>query len=190
MNDNTPWAEYLIIGTHTATWFILLLAAIVEFRIDDILRINIGAILLLLPFAYILGMLTDSTIVRPLEPFRKSIKIQAFEGLKTSECKDESIALRSPELYKAYDARIRRVRILGASIFNWPLLALAVIIYYLKISSLGFMAIFTSFTLVIALLGIILCLLSIWAWRGLYRRAYRFRRNACETLFDEIFEYS
>ena len=116
MNFSTPLVEYLVIGTHTATWLIILLAKLFDIPLQVILNIDAAFILLGLPFVYILGILFDEITFRPLNPFRNRILKEVFAS---SICKSELIAFSSQELYAGYEIRVKRIRILGAGIFNW-----------------------------------------------------------------------
>ena len=128
MNFDTPIVEYLIIGAHAMSWLTVLFMALLKIPLDKLTKLEPATVLLALPFAYLIGMLCDSTVQPLLEGPRKRIKAQYFNDKQ--KYKDESIALKSPDLYTAYDARVRRVRILGTAIFNWPLLALSLLLYF------------------------------------------------------------
>ena len=91
--------------------------------------------------------------------------------------KDELIAYSSPELYSAYEVRVRRVRIIGASIFNWPLLGGA-FLFHSEITN-------TAQIIAIIFFSILLSVLSIFVWKGLYRRAYKFRKNSIDVIRGE-----
>lgn len=171
MSFDTPLVEYLIIGSHTAVWIVLLVLFFLGVPLSALSNIDAGVVLLSLPMVYLLGMLVDGIVHYPLEPFRKSIRDSIFEY---ERYKDEFIAYASPELYAAYEVRVRRVRIMGASIFNWPLLGTALLL------NLGFSRPVLSFSVVTS--SLLLCILSVIVWRGLYQRAYRFRRNACDVI--------
>ncbi len=171
MSSDTPFVEYLIIGTHTSVTILLIVLVIFGIPLVSLVDIDAAAIVLLLPFAYLLGMLVDSLVQYPLEPFRKRIRDQMF---KYEEYKDEFIALSSPELYSAYDARVRRVRVLGAAIFNWPFLCIALLL------QLGFTI--TPQTIFVIASSVVLTISSIVTWKSLYSRAYKFRKNACDII--------
>jgi hypothetical protein len=172
VNFDTPLVEYLIIGTHAMSWLTVLLMAFLKLPMSKLTELGPEAVFLVLPFAYLIGMLCDSTVQPLLERPRKHIKANYFGD--EDKYKDELIALKSPDLHAAYDARVRRVRILGTAIFNWPLLAFSLLVY------LGSM--FSLQSLVIVAFGTLFTVLSVIAWRGLYRRAYRYRKNACDVI--------
>jgi len=171
MSFDSPFVEYLIIGTHTSSWVLLMVMFVFRVPLSKLSSVDAAVFLLLLPFVYLIGMLTDSTVYYPLEPFRKKIRDSIIDYDKY---KDEFIAYSSPELYSAYDVRVRRVRIMGAAIFNWLLLGVAILL------QIGFNDVYQSvFVIIITLL---LSLFSAITWRGLYKRAYKFRKNACDTI--------
>lgn len=169
--SDTRFVEYLIIGSHTASWLLLLICALFGIPISKLGDINASLIVVALPFIYLLGMFFDSVSAYLLEPLRRKIRSKIFEYEKY---KDEFIALESPSLYDAYEARIRRVRVIGAAIFNWPLVGITSLLN-LHLTSL------TQF-LFISLGSLVMCLLSILTWRVLYMRAYQFRKNACDVI--------
>ena len=171
MSFDTPFVEYLIIGSHTAAWIVLLFLAIFGIPLSALAGIDAAAVLLLLPFIYLLGMLVDSIVHYPLEPFRKRIRDSIFQY---DNYKDEFIAHSSPELYSAYEVRVRRVRIIGASIFNWPLLGVTALLHVGFTKPVVYVSVIAS--------TLILCILSIIVWGGLYQRAYKFRKNACDVI--------
>ena len=138
-------------------------------------HINATAVLLFLPFVYLFGMLTDSLVQYPLDSSRKRIRDSLF---KYENYKDEYIALQSPELYTAYEVRVRRVRVIGAAIFNWPLLGLALLLH------IGFNNSTPALFVIIGALA--LSLISVAIWRGLYFRAYKYRKNACDVIRENL----
>jgi|SRR6266487_3090844 len=171
MSFDSPFVEYLIIGTHTSSWILLMVMAAFRVPLSKLGSIDAASFLLLLPFIYLIGMLTDSTVYYPLEPFRKKIRDSV---INYENYKDEFIAFSSPELYSAYDVRVRRVRIMGAAIFNWLFLGIALLLH------IGFTQVYQS--VLVITLTLLLSLLSIITWRGLYHRAYKFRKNACDVI--------
>ena len=175
MSFDSPFVEYLIIGTHTSSWILLMVMSAFRLPLSKLGSIDAAAFLLLLPFIYLIGMLTDSIVYYPLEPFRKKIRDSVFEY---ENYKDEFIAYSSPELYSAYDVRVRRVRIMGAAIFNWLLLGVALLL------QIGFSEVYQS--VLVMTLALFLSLLSVITWRGLYYRAYKFRKNACDVIRSGI----
>lgn len=205
MNFDTPFVEYLIIGFHTATWIVILVLAMLGqtlmqllVPIDD----PIALILLFLPFAYLLGITVDSVMYPLLDRKRSSIKNEIF-GISPKQrqkdgapdvpsippassaniaCKDEFIALVSPELYDAYESRVRRVRILGTAIPNWLFLAGALVYYYTVHYPISYDVDYWIFPALVGTTGATLSILSFTSWKGLYRRAYKFRKNACEII--------
>lgn len=173
MDFDTPLVEYLIIGAHTASWLFLSIFAVFGIPLSIFTSSDFTAVflLLLLPFFYLLGMTCDSVVHYPLDPFRRKIRDSMFEYEKY---KDEFIAFESPELYSAYEVRVRRVRIIGAAIFNWPLLGISLLPY------IDFTRLIQPTVVIVG--TVIMCLVSTTVWRGLYRRAYKFRKNACEVI--------
>jgi hypothetical protein len=178
MSFDTPLVEYLIIGTHASSWILFLVMYIFNIPLSFIDRIEAGLALLFLPFAYLLGMLFDSIVQGALDKYRKGIRDLYFYG-SYEKYKDEFIALVSPTLYTAYEVRVRRVRILGAAIFNWPLLTISLLLYF-QFSSL-------KENLIIVLVGASLTVASGFAWGSLYKRAYKYRKNACDVIRSESF---
>jgi len=177
MNLNTPFVEYLIIGTHTSTWLTLTIMAILRIPIAKITNIDVGLVVLLLPFIYLLGTLFATLIVFLLEPFRKKIQNSVFPYDKY---KDEVIAYHSSELYKAYTVRVHRVRVMESSIFNWFLLGMSVLLH------VGFKN--PNYYIPAITIPLIFSILSIISWRGLQKRAYKFRKNAIEVINENIKE--
>ncbi|MBM4031792.1 MAG: hypothetical protein FJ291_08415 [Planctomycetes bacterium] len=174
MKEETPWLEYLIIGSHTCTWLVLLLAALFDIQLTGSRVPDAGLVVVVLPFAYLIGMIVDDAVHKILDPMRRAIRDQILDA---TLYKDELLAYRSERLYEAYESRMRRVRILGTAIFNWPLLGAA------ALAHVGFARWVPSLTIV-AICG----LLSVGSYlgcRSLYRRAYLFRKNACDCIFSE-----
>jgi hypothetical protein len=140
--------------------------------LDSISNIEPAKLLLLLPIIYLLGMVVDDLAFGPLNKIRKSIQQSVFRNSKNYM--DEMIAYHSTELYQAYEARVRRVRILGAAIFNWPMLGLAILI---NVGSGNL-----PLSIFVVLATFILLVVSITAWKNLYKRAYEFRRKAIDVI--------
>jgi hypothetical protein len=67
---------------------------------------------------------------------------------------------------------------MGAAIFNWLLLGVALLLH------IGFSEVYQSVLVII--LASFLSLLSVITWRGLYYRAYKFRKNACDIIRSGI----
>ncbi len=174
MSFDSPFVEYLIIGAHTSAWLLLVIMVVFGLPLSALAGVDAGFVLLLLPFVYLVGMLVDSIVHYPLEPFRKKIRDSVFQYDKY---KDEFIAYSSPELYSAYEVRVRRVRIIGAAIFNWPLVGAALLFH------IGFAQPIQSIFVIATTL--ILSLLSVITWRGLYKRAYKFRKNAIDVIRED-----
>ena len=173
MND-TRFVEYLIIGSHTASWLLLLIGAVFGIPISSFGNVNASLIVIALPFIYLIGMLFDSLAAYLLERFRRQIRSKIFDH---ENYKDELIAFESPSLYDAYEARIRRVRVIGAAIFNWPLFGISLLLNLRLTSStqIFFISVGSS----------AMCIFSILAWRILYKRAYQFRKNACDIIREK-----
>lgn len=191
MNFDTPLVEYLIIGTHTSTWIYFVFLKFWDVPIESTSGIDTAFVLILLPFVYIIGMIFDDVVYRIL---RKRIKVIKDGARKAKEKKnnaagalahkkaktvnpedynDETLANKSEVLYNAYEAKIRRVRIIGAAIFNWPLLGLAI----------GLNLEITNPSLIpLSVLAVSLTILSWFAWHGLYTRAYEFRLKAIDEV--------
>ena len=171
---DVPLIEYLIIGTHTSVWMMLIFAKIFGLSISDVASVDPALLVIYLPFIYLIGMLFDYFSFQPLDYFRKKIREKIYDA---EVYKDEFITYYSSDLYDAYETRVRRVRVLGASIFNWPLVGGALLLHF-GIENRG---IFVS----IVVTAVLLSILSAISWRGLYQRAYKFRKNACDVIFSE-----
>src|SRR3990172_6933971 len=126
MNFDTPFVEYLISGTYTSIWVLLVIMAILGIPIQSLSDINVGLVLLFIPLAYILGTLFSTLSAHALNSFRVRIRNTIFPY---EHYKDETIAYLSSDLYAAYTARAHRVRLMGASIFNWLFLAVALLLH-------------------------------------------------------------
>jgi hypothetical protein len=174
MNSDTPLIEYLIIGTHTTLCLLILIAKLFGIPLSTFLSIDPAAIVIALPFIYLIGMLFDDLAFRPLDPIRMKIRAKIFDA---DIYKDEVIAYASEQLYNAYEGRVRRVRVLGASVFNWPLLGLAILVQLGKSNY-----IYSTYVFIISIL---LSWISFVTWKNLYRRAYKFRRSACDVIFQK-----
>lgn len=194
MNFDTPLVEYLIIGMHTASWMAIIILRIFKVPTNILLKIDTTAVLLLIPFVYIIGMMADdlvfSVLKRGTEKIKKDVSVGKKSSSKEPEDKsnskdkkrdknsmDENIALKSPELYNAYEARVRRVKIIAAAIFNWPLLGLSLCIYFSNKSM--------SLIVTIAVISTILTATSYKIWQNLTRRAYSFREKASFVISEE-----
>lgn len=170
MNFDTPLVEYLIIGTHTTAWIFLLGLKVFKLPLSALSKLDPASLLILLPFLYIIGMVFDDVVYRMLSGRMIALKKEIFGSKKYP---DESIAYESEVLYNAYEARIRRVRIIGAAIFNWPLLCIAFLLN-IEFDLTVFLAIITT--------TVILTILSWSIWNGLNNRAYKFRKNAIDVI--------
>lgn len=175
MSFDTPLVEYLIIGTHTSTWLTITLFKIFGVPIETLIQIEAATLLLALPLIYIIGMLFDDLVFQLLNGWKKSIQRRIIAEEKKDLYKDEFIALKAPELYSAYDARIRRVRIIGGAIFNWPLLGLSMCLYFE----------FNAFSILILGISILLAIACIYTWENLTRRALEYRKKACDVIRKE-----
>ncbi len=171
MKIDTPFIEYLIIGMHTSIWLILISMWILDFPLSAIISAKPALLVLFLPFVYLVGMLFDSTVYPILNPFRKKIKASLISN---EEYKDELLAHFSPDLYAAYETRVRRVRIIGAGIFNWPLSGIALLLHIGFINPTHYWYIIT--------MSCILSFSCAFVWKSLSRRAYKFRQNAVDII--------
>lgn len=171
MNFDTPFVEYLIIGTHTFSWILLVIWSFLKLPLKTLGNIDAAIALLLLPIIYLFGMLFDSLYQGLLNKERLKIRNRIIEY---SKYKDELIALESATLYAAYEVRMRRIRVIGAAIFNWPLLAISILL------NLGFRD--TGKVVFIILAALLLTIASIITWRGLFERAYDFRKSAIDEI--------
>lgn len=171
MNFDTPLVEYLIIGTHTFSWLILLLLKAFNIPINSMYKVDAAYFLFLLPLFYLIGMIFDDISFQPLAPLKKKIQKSVY---KTEHYNDEFIAFHSKELFSAYEAKVRRIRILGAAIFNWPLLGISTLLY-IDTSNLWYV-------FYVAFISAVLCLTSFTSWKNLYKRAYVFKKEASEVI--------
>lgn len=184
MNSDSPLIEYLIIGAHTSTWIILLALYVFGIPLSSLTSLDFAGIVAFLPFLYLIGMLADSLAYIPLNRFREKIqntvfsantKTQPNESSSTpTDYRDEYIALHSAELYNGYEVRVKRVRVLGAAIFNWPLVGIGTFL------NLGATISVQSLFLLVS--SFVLGVLSALTWRELYKRAYKFRKNAIDFI--------
>jgi hypothetical protein len=174
MNFETPYVEYLIVGTHTSIWLSVVIMAMFGIPLEMLLNINLGIIVLLVPLAYLLGALFSTLAARSLGNFRRNIRDSIFPS---EQYKDETIAYLSSDLYAAYTIQMHRVRLMAPSIFNWLFLGIALLLY------VGF----SNPNIYIPAIAIptLLSILSAIAWRFLVTRALQFRRNAIEVIREE-----
>jgi hypothetical protein len=173
MKTETPLVEYLIIGTHTSLWLLLLIGKLFGFSLQNLATIDPAIAVVFLPIIYLIGMLFDDITFQPLDYFRKKIRDKIYDSEKY---KDEVLAYSSSELYSAYESRVRRVRVIGASIFNWPLLGFALLL------QVGFSNQYQTAS--IGIISILLAVFSGMTWKSLYIRAYNFRKKACDVIFE------
>lgn len=174
MSFETPFVEYLIVGTHTSIWLALVIMAIFHIPFDALLTINVGFLVPLIPIAYLLGALFSTLTSQILSPFRRKIRNSTFSY---DLYKDETIAYLSSDLYAAYTVRMHRVRLMGPTIFNWLFLGIAILLY----TGFSNPLIYTSGIAFPALLSI----LSAIAWRSLVIRALNFRKTAIDVIREE-----
>jgi hypothetical protein len=182
MTSDTPFIEYLIIGAHAACWLVLVVLFVFGISLSAVPIADAGVIIIALPFVYLLGMLVDSLAQVVISPLRRSISRRVFGG-ESGAYQDEFIARNSATLYNAYEARVQRVRIVGAAIFNWPALGAAVLVYlgFNLLSPVDWLDIRFIF---VAGAALVLCAISIFATQQLYYRAFNFRKNACDVIRD------
>jgi hypothetical protein len=117
----------------------------------------------------------DSLSQTLLDPLRILIRNRTFD--KKGDYLDEYIAYHSPTLYAAYDWRVRRVRIPTSAVFNWLLLGIGLLL------QLGFASTYTTWAIAITTLAF--AAVSLFAWVQLFRRAYSFRKTACDVIRRE-----
>ena len=91
---------------------------------------------------------------------------------------DEVMAHFSPNLFSSYEARVRRIRILGAAVFNWLLLGFAILLHLEFTFPLQYIS--------IIIISIGLSILCLNAWKSLYKRAYEFRKEAIDIIQENI----
>jgi hypothetical protein len=166
------YVEYLIIGVHSTISLVLLWSTLFRISVNQFAQVSPLLFLVLVPIAYVIGILVDSVAQIVLASPRTTIKSWVFGS--NGGCKDEIIAVRSPTLYTAYEWRMRRARVPGAAIFNWPLLGAAFLSRTDTNGSLN------AHLIVVATL--MLTVISLLTWVHLMRRAYVFRKNACEAV--------
>jgi hypothetical protein len=171
MNFETPFVEYLIIGTLTSTWLLLLIMAILNKPLESLLNIQPGILIFFLPFAYLLGALFATISSMLITPFRGKLREKSFEYEKY---KDEVIALFSPELYTAYNARAHRTRLMYSSIFNWLFLGIAIVL------NTGFSN--PAYYLPAIIIPLVLSALSALAYYSNQKRLYKFRKNSIDMI--------
>ncbi len=180
MNFDTPLVEYLIIGVQTSTWIYFICLKLLNYPFDIASKIDTAILFLLLPFIYIVGMIFDDLAYRLLRSRIKAIKDKVLKSGGTDvkkrnskDYKDETLARKSEVLYNAYEAKVRRVRIIGSAIFNWPLLGFAIA---LNID-------FANPILIPLVISTIVLTISSWiVWNGLNTRAYEFRKKAIDEV--------
>jgi hypothetical protein len=170
MGLNTPLIEYLIVGTQTAVWMCPLLCRALGIDIPTADKISAPLLAAFLPFIYLLGMTVDQTIYLVLKRSIRSIKKKAN---LPEDATDEYLCHASPSLYAAYSVRVKRVRILAAGIFNWPLIGVTLVV----IQSPSWAG-----TSIISGVALLLAYLSWRSWKTLYARAYGFRKKAFEVI--------
>lgn len=169
------YVEYFVIGAQTAVWATILFGYLLGASPEDILQVPPILYLLLVPFIYILGMIIDNVSQFLLNPIRILIKNRQLAGI---DCPDEFIGYHSITLYQAYEWRTRRARIPGSALVNWLFLGSSILLYVGPENSYLFR---------IVLIASAACvLLTAFTWIELYKRAYRFRRNACETIRENL----
>jgi hypothetical protein len=173
---DTFYFEYAIVGAHALAWLVVLGAYVLGVPLSDLFQVNPGFLVILLPFLYIVGAMVDSASQILLEPFRRRIRSRFFRSSRVPYT-DEHLAFASASLYSAYQERVRRIRIIGAAIFNWPLLGAALLLYEGSPASLQYR--------LVVLASSAFTLLSIVTWRSLYFRAYKFRDNAMQVIASQ-----
>lgn len=164
------YVDYPIIGAQVLIWVILLLARLLGIPLSQLASINPAAAIIVAPFAIAIGIVFDSLTSFLLKPWRSRIRRRMSEG----SGEEAYIAAHSASLYSAYELRSRRTRIPGASIFNMPLLAIAIL---LNIGTAD-----SSRTTVIAGGAILLSVAFAITWERTTVLAYRFRRYAVEVV--------
>ena len=174
MHFETPFVEYLISGTHTSIWLLMVVMAILGLPLQSLLGLNVGLVVLFIPLAYTLGALISTLTALILNPFRVRIRNSLFPY---EHYKDEMIAYSSSDLYAAYTARMHRVRLMGASIFNWLFLAVALLFHgdFTK----------SPYYVSVIIIPLLLSVLSAIAWYSLIKRLLEFRKNAIDIIREE-----
>ena len=170
---NSEYVEYIVIGAHAVAWITILAAYLLDIPLAQIANLNPILLLIGLPFMYILGMMIDAVSQYVLNPIRILIKNWQLKG---QDCPDEFIGLNSPTLYAAYAWRARRARIPGSAIINWLLIGISLLL------KIGLTGSYVEWLIIITSLATIS--ITAFTWAELYRRAYKFRKNACQVILD------
>jgi hypothetical protein len=171
MSFETPFVEYLIIGTHTSTWLLLIIMAILGKPLDSLASIKPEILIFTIPFVYLLGTLFATISSMLISPIRGKLRDKTFEYEKY---KDEIIALFSPELYTAYNARAHRTRLMYSSIFNWWFLGIALLLHT------GFSN--PTYYLPAIIIPLSLSALSALAYYSNQKRIFKFRKNSIDMI--------
>jgi hypothetical protein len=166
------YVEFVVIGSITTLALVILTAGWLGMPFSQLSQINPLFVVILLPFTYVLGMLLDRVSQLYVWPLRLLIRNRIFGS--TVPCTDEYIARVAPDLYYAYDSRMRRVRVVGTAVINWLLLGLAVLVELNTTTTLEARTVEFS--------SVALSVLSLLAFLDLTRRAYQFRKHACEAV--------
>jgi hypothetical protein len=166
------YVEFVVIGSITTLALIILTAGWLGIPFSQLSQVSPLFVIVLLPFTYVLGMMTDRVSQLYVWPLRVLIRNRIFGS--TVPCTDEYIARVSPDLYYAYDSRMRRIRVIGTSVINWPLLGLAILVELNTTTTLEARTVEFG--------AVLLSALSLLAFLDLTRRAYQFRKRACEAL--------
>jgi Mn2+/Fe2+ NRAMP family transporter len=169
--SSSEYVEYVITGAHTAVWMAILGLYLFGVPLSTFLNLSLVTLIIVLPFTYVLGVIMSSVSQVILTPLRALLK-RIF--IHYSVCPDEYIAAHSPTLYAAYEWRMRRTRIPGAAVLNWLLLGLMLLLFLGNPRTQAFE--------IIIIATVVLTVLSIFTWFDLYRRAFKFRRQACIQL--------
>ena len=174
-NGNAFYFEYAIIGAHALAWLVVVAVYVLGIPLGDLARINPGLLVILLPFVYVVGLVVDYASHTLLKPLRLLIRRRVLATGDIGQ-NEAYLALESTSLYAAYEQRTRRIRIVGAAIFNWPLLGAALLL------SIGA---HDSPQLRAVVIATAICtILSVATWVGMYRDAYKFRQNAVKIIRD------
>lgn len=174
---STDYLEYVVIGAQGGVWVVLLATYLLNIPLHQFATLNPVLLVIGLPFMYVLGLMVDTVSHLILSPVR--VIIRNWQ-LGSDSCPDEYIGLHSPTLYAAYAWRARRPRIPGSATVNWLLIGISLLLHT------GFTDSYE--TRLIIIVSLVTIVVTLFTWFELWRRAYKFRKNACQTIRESLRE--
>ena len=187
MNTTNVFVELVVIGFHTLIWIGVIILALFGYRnldAEKLLTVNLA--LPILAMAYILGILIDRiSDFFFISQDKKMRPVDKQKDLPTFLTMRYYILNKSPNIYAQLEYTRSRLRIARASVFNFALTTIAVLLFlFFQGSSLVSTQNLIIAIAITSLIGILLTLSSYQAWAALIK-SYSISTTIAYTLLKD-----